>query len=85
MTTILWSKPARRALRRMRRPQAGRVLWWLAAYAADPAGQRSQLSLLEGSARLLRLRVGPWRVVFADRDDTLIVTAVLPHPPEPAR
>ena len=70
MKPVSYSREAIRTLRRMPRPTAERICDKVAAYAADPASQAANVKALKGDAmgegRVLRLRVGDWRVIFED-------------------
>jgi mRNA interferase RelE/StbE len=47
----------------------------LDALAVDPAAPNNNVKRLKGSAHY-RLRVGDWRVIYALRDDALIIAVV---------
>ena len=64
MKTVVYSKTAQKALMRMPRNWAIRISEKIAAYANDPAAQTNNVTALQGSDGLSRLRVGDWRVVF---------------------
>ena len=65
---IAYSRSAVRSLARMPRTTAGRIRDKIRGYASDPASQANNVSRLQGPDRLLRLRVGGWRVVMRDAD-----------------
>lgn len=50
----------------------------IAAYARDPESQRNNVKRLKG-ARLLRLRVGAFRVLIAEDRETVTVIDVGPR------
>lgn len=66
MKEIVYSRIAVRTLARMPRNLADRVREKIRACAADPASQANNVARLRGPDRLLRLRVGDWRVVMRD-------------------
>lgn len=74
---IAYSRSAVRTLARMPRNLADRVRGKIRAYAEDPVSQANNVSRLHGPGRLLRLRVGDWRVVMNDgeRLEILLVAA----------
>lgn len=51
---------------RMPRNWAIRISEKIAAYANDPAAQTNNVTALQGSDGLSRLRVGDWRVIMWD-------------------
>ncbi len=65
MKPITWQRAARKALMRMPRPEAQRIVAKVEAYAADPAAQANNVKALQGRPGL-RLRVGDWRVIMLD-------------------
>jgi mRNA interferase RelE/StbE len=62
---ITYQRAARKALTRMPRTDAERIMAKLEAYAADPAAQANNVKALQGRPGL-RLRVGDWRVIMLD-------------------
>jgi len=62
---IAYRPAARKALRRMPRTTAERIMEKIEAYAADPASQASNVRTLQGRDGI-RLRVGDWRVIMLD-------------------
>lgn len=66
MKTVVYSKTAQKALIRMPRNWAIRISEKIAAYANDPAAQTNNVTALQGSDGLSRLRVGDWRVIMWD-------------------
>ncbi len=70
-----YTKQAMRDLRRMPRNESQRVMDKIDQYAEDPAAQANNVKALRGRDGY-RLRVGDWRVIFADSDDTVIVLRV---------
>lgn len=63
----------------MPRNLAARIVEKVEAYASAPDSLANNVVALEGSNGLLRLRVGDWRVVFANRESEIIVSAVAPR------
>jgi len=62
---IIFRPAARRALTRMPRPTALRIVNKIEAYALDPASQANNVKALKGREGI-RLRVGDWRVIMLD-------------------
>jgi mRNA interferase RelE/StbE len=72
MKAISYTRSALKALRRMPRNTAERIMSKVDAYAADPASQANNVKALKGRNGI-RLRVGDWRVIMDDG----VVLAVL--------
>lgn len=68
MKEIAYSRNAVRTLARMPRKLADRIRDKIRAYADNPASQANNVSWLRGPDRLLRLRVGDWRIVINDAE-----------------
>jgi mRNA interferase RelE/StbE len=66
MKMVVYSKTAQKALQRIPRNWAIRISDKIAAYASDPAAQANNVTALQGSDGLSRLRVGDWRVIMWD-------------------
>lgn len=78
MKRILLMPEARKALARMPRPVAERILDKLALYASEPAALANNVKRLRDDPGL-RLRIGAWRVLFDEDEETIIVRAVRPR------
>ena len=65
MRPILYRPPARKALRRMPKNTAQRIMSKIEAYATDPASQANNVAALKGRDGV-RLRVGDWRVIMIE-------------------
>ena len=66
MKMVVYSKTAQKALQRIPRNWAIRISDKIAAYASDPAAEANNVTVLQGSDGLSRLRVGDWRVIMWD-------------------
>lgn len=75
MLTLRFAKSAGKAIARMPRGIARRMLRELKAIAADPAAYRGDWKPLAGSP-FWRLRVGDWRAICEKRDDELVLLVV---------
>lgn len=64
MRDVVYSKTAQKALMRMPRNWALRIIDKVTAYAKDPAAQANNVKALQGNDGLIRLRVGDWRVIM---------------------
>ena len=65
MKPITYRVAARKALRRMPRNTAERIMGKIEAYATDPVSQVNNVKALQGRDGI-RLRVGDWRVIMLD-------------------
>lgn len=65
MKPITYRPAARKALRRMPRNTAERIMSKIEAYAEDPSSQANNVKALQGRDGI-RLRVGDWRVIMLD-------------------
>lgn len=64
--SISYGEDALKALRRMDRTTAKRIVAKIEQLAADPASLGNNVRALKGGAGLMRLRVGDWRVIYRD-------------------
>lgn len=65
MKQVVYTKAARRTLSRLPQNTAQRISQKILEFAADPSSQANNVKALQGS-RLIRLRVGDWRVIMDD-------------------
>lgn len=67
---VEYSRDALKALRRLDRKTAARIVAKVAQLAADPASLAGNVKALKGGAKegspLMRLRVSDWRVIYRD-------------------
>lgn len=77
MKPITYRPAAQKALRRMPRNTATRIVSKIEAYATDPASQANNVKALRGREGI-RLRVGDWRVIMHD-GEVLDVLNVAPR------
>ena len=63
---IAYSRTALKALTRMPGNWRTRIRDKIRAYADDPASQANNVVSMKGQDRLVRLRVGDWRVIMRD-------------------
>lgn len=75
MFTLRFAKSAEKAIARMPKGIARRMLDELKAIAADPAAYRGDWKPLQGSG-FWRLRVGDWRAICDMRNGELILLVV---------
>lgn len=74
MKRIVFSEPARADIRRLDRETAMRIFTALHRFAETGGGD---IKRLKGETEELRLRVGDYRVRFAEESDTLHIIRVL--------
>lgn len=67
---ITYTREARKALKRIDRATAGRIIGKIELLAMDPAALANNVRALKGGGGLMRLRVGDWRVIY--RDTTIL-------------
>jgi mRNA interferase RelE/StbE len=77
MKAITYRRDARRALQKIPRPTAARIVAKIEAYAADPASQANNVKALKGEDAI-RLRVGEWRVIMLD-GEVLDIVRIAPR------
>jgi mRNA interferase RelE/StbE len=77
MKAITYRRDARRALQKMPRPTAARIVAKIEAYAADPASQANNVKALKGEDAI-RLQVGEWRVIMLD-GEVLDIVRIAPR------
>ncbi|RAP39678.1 hypothetical protein BYZ73_19335 [Rhodovulum viride] len=75
MKPITYRPAALRALRKMPRTTAKRIIAKIEAYATDPASQANNVKVLKGREGI-RLRVGNWRVIMDDNGEVLDVLEI---------
>jgi mRNA interferase RelE/StbE len=63
---IVYSKDALRALAKLDRKTAARIVLEVEQLARDPDSLGQNVKALKGEGGLKRLRVGDWRVLFRD-------------------
>lgn len=75
MKTIIITRTARKQIDAIAKPQRMMIIAKIEAYAANPAALANQVKRLQGS-EFYRLRVGDYRVVFAEDGTVVTVTKV---------
>lgn len=78
MFDVVYSDEAVRALARMPRPNAERIVAKIGQYAADPDSLAANVKTLAGRGGR-RLRVGKWRVLFVVVGGTMTITKIAPR------
>ena len=78
MKQILYKGAAIKVLRRMTSKQSGLIRSKIEAYAADPASLANNVVRLAGRHEC-RLRVGDWRVIFAESSGVIEVLVIGPR------
>lgn len=74
MKRVEYGRDAARTLLRMDRATARRIRSKVAQLATDPESLANNVKPLRGSDRLMRLRVGDWRVIYTE--DLLILLVI---------
>ncbi len=78
MKPVTYTRAALKALRKMPVDAAERLIGKIEQYAADPAAQANNVTVLKGRAGI-RLRVGDWRVIMNDDGVVLAVLDIGPR------
>jgi mRNA interferase RelE/StbE len=76
--SVVITKAAAKALRKMDQTIAVRIIAKIEQYAADPASLANNVKVLVGMDGVLRLRVGDWRVLFTE-DLVIILVLKIAH------
>lgn len=79
MKRITYSKDALRTLRRMPANVAALIRSKIEQYATDPASLANNVKALKGEEGVFRLRVGDWRVIFAEDGVVIAIIRVAPR------
>lgn len=79
MKRITFSKDALRTLRRMPANVAALIRSKIEQYATDPASLANNVKALKGEEGVFRLRVGDWRVIFAEDGVVIAIIRVAPR------
>lgn len=75
MYQVVFSKQARKKLRKMPGPDAQRIRGKLDRLAQDPYAANNNVTKLQNRDGY-RLRVGDWRILYAIYDDRLVILVV---------
>ena len=76
MFTVRFSKSSTKALQKLPRGVAERMLTELRVIAENPSAYRGDWKPLHGADDLWRLRVGGWRAICELRNDELVLLVV---------
>lgn len=79
MREITYSREAIRTLSRMPANMSRLIRDKVERYAADPAALANNVKALKGEAGVMRLRVGDWRVLFAEDGTVIAVIRIAPR------
>ena len=73
------SRDSTRRLKRIDRRTARRIRDKIAVLAADPGALANNISALKGAPGVMRLRIGNWRVIYAETPDVVHVLKIAPR------
>jgi mRNA interferase RelE/StbE len=76
---VRYSRDGSRTLKRIDRRIARRIRDKIALLAADPEALANNISVLKGEPRVMRLRIGDWRVIYVDGPGFLHVLKIAPR------
>lgn len=79
MKAVAYSKDAIKALRRMPANVFKTIAGKIRQLAENPADLANNIKALKGEAGVFRLRVGDWRVLYSEDDDTLVIIDIAPR------
>lgn len=79
MKAITYSKDALRVLRRMPANVAAKIRLKIERYAGDPGSLANNVIALQGRHGFFRLRVGDWRVIFAEDGSVIAIVRIAPR------
>lgn len=74
MRSVVYSREAEKALRRMPANVARLVVGKIDQFARDPESLANNVKALAGMPGYLRLRVGDWRVIL--REDSVVIAII---------
>jgi mRNA interferase RelE/StbE len=77
--TVKYSRQALRTLERIDRATSKRIRAKVRQLASDPLALANNITALKGESGIMRLRVGDWRVVYAEDLVVLLVIRVAPR------
>lgn len=77
--TVEYSRQALRTLERIDRATSQRIRAKVRQLASDPQALANNVTALKGSDGLMRLRVGDWRVIYAEGLVVVLVVRVAPR------
>jgi mRNA interferase RelE/StbE len=79
MSKVVYSDAAAKTLSRMDRATSRRIMSKVTQLARDPSSLANNVKRIQGEARMWRLRVGNWRVIYDDDGIVLFVFKVGPR------
>ena len=79
MRTVVYSKGALKVLGRMPVNVVATLRAKLEQYASNPDSLANNVKALQGEPDMLRLRVGDWRVIFSETDESIKVARIAPR------
>lgn len=79
MKQVTYSREAIRVLGRMPANLSRLIRDKVERYAADPASLANNVKALKGEPGILRLRVGDWRVLFAEDGTVIAILRIAPR------
>jgi mRNA interferase RelE/StbE len=76
--TVRYLPRAEKALLK-HRSHAKRIMAKISTYAIDPGSQANNVERLAGSPRIMRLRIGDYRVLFSEDAKSILVIDIGPR------
>lgn len=76
---VRYSRDASRTLKRVDRRTARRIRDKIGLLETDPDALANNISALKGEPGVMRLRIGDWRVIYAEGPGSLCVLKIAPR------
>jgi mRNA interferase RelE/StbE len=79
MKPVTYSRDATKALMKMPANIAKPIRSKIEQYASDPASLANNVIVMKGQTGIYRLRVGDWRVIFAEDGKVIAIIKIAPR------
>ena len=79
MKQIIYNRKALKTLRKMDGVTAERIVGKIETLARTPQALANNIRALKGAEGLMRLRVGDWRIIYAENGTVLAITRIAPR------
>ena len=79
MKEILLSSIAQKQFKGLEKLQKERIKSALGIFTSEGRGDVKKLKGTKGREALYRLRVGEYRIIFAQRDEKILITQIIPR------
>ena len=79
MKQIIYNRKALKTLRKMDGVTAERIVGKIETLARTPQALANNIRALKGAEGLMRLRVGDWRIIYAENGTVLAIMRIAPR------